>query len=75
MYMSSKNISISDDAYNRLKKFKGKKESFTDVIIRLISKATLLELRGTLSKEEADSMRISLEESRSASREKNGNAF
>jgi len=74
-YMSSKNISISDDAYNRLKKFKGKKESFTDVIIRLTSKATLLELRGTLSKEEADSMRISLEEARSASREKNGNAF
>lgn len=68
--MSSKNISISDEAYNKLKKFKGKKESFTDVINRLTSKATLLELRGTISKDEANSMRSSIEESRKASREK-----
>ena len=68
--MSSKNISISDEAYNKLKKFKGKKESFTDVINRLTSKATLLELRGTLSKYEADSIKSSIEESRKVSREK-----
>jgi predicted CopG family antitoxin len=68
--MSSKNISISDEAYNRLKKFKGKNESFTDVINRLTSKSTLLELRGTLSKNEADSIRTAIEESRKAGRER-----
>lgn len=68
--MSTKNISISDEVYNKLKKFKSKKESFTDVINRLTSKATLLELKGTLSKDEADSMRSNIEESRMASKEK-----
>lgn len=68
--MSSKNISISDDAYNRLKKFKGKNESFTDVVNRLTSKATLLELRGTLSKDEADSITTGISESRKASRDR-----
>ncbi len=53
-----------------MKRFKGKKESFTDVINRLTSKATLLELRGTLSKDEAESIRSSIEESRKVSREK-----
>lgn len=68
--MSSKNISISDEAYNKLKKIKGEKESFTDVINRLTSKATLLELRGTLSKDEAESIRSSIRGSRKASSEK-----
>ena len=68
--MSSKNISISDEAYNKLKQLKGKKESFTDVINRLTSKSTLLELRGILSKDEADSLRNIIEESRKKSGEK-----
>ncbi len=65
--MGSKNISISDEAYSRLKKFKGKNESFTDVINRLTNKATLLDLRGTLTQEEAESMLKNINEARKLS--------
>ena len=68
--MPSKNISISDEAYNKLKKLKGKNESFTAVINRLVSSITLVELRGTISNEEANGMRNRIEESREARREK-----
>ena len=67
--MSSKNISISDEAYNKLKKFKGKNESFTAVINRMFSTITLFELRGTISNEVANNMRDSIVESREARRE------
>ncbi len=67
--MPSKNISISDEAYNKLKKLKGKNESFTSVINRLFSTIILLELRGTISNEEANDMRNHIEESREARRE------
>ena len=66
--MGSKNISISDEAYSRLKKFKGKNESFTDVINRLTNKVTLLDLRGTLTTDEADLILKSVSESRKLSR-------
>ncbi|MGB9659115.1 MAG: antitoxin VapB family protein [Nitrososphaerales archaeon] len=33
--MGFKTITISDEAYKRLKRLKGKKESFTDIIIKL----------------------------------------
>lgn len=68
--MPSKNTSISDETYNKLKKFKGKNESFTAVINRLVSSITLVELRGTISNEEANDMRNSIVESREARREK-----
>ena len=67
--MSSKNISISDEAYNKLKKFKGKNESLTAVINRMFSTITLFELRGTISNEVANNMRDSIVESREARRE------
>ena len=66
--MGSKNISISDEAYSRLKKFKGKNESFTNVINRLTNKVTLLDLRGTLTTDEADLILKSISESRKLSR-------
>jgi len=34
-HMGSKNISITEEAYNRLKAHKREGESFTDVIVRL----------------------------------------
>ncbi len=68
--MGSRNISISDEAYSRLKKFKGRNESFTDVINRLTNKVSLLDLRGTLTSEEADSILKTIEESRKLSRER-----
>ena len=68
--MGSKNISISDEAYSRLKKYKGKNESFTDVINRLTNKATLLDLRGTLTQDEADSILKNINEARKLSRKR-----
>jgi predicted CopG family antitoxin len=68
--MGSKNISISDEAYSRLKKLKGKNESFTDVINRLTNKATLLDLKGTLTKENAESLLKNLSEMRKMSRQR-----
>ncbi|MCL4349992.1 MAG: antitoxin VapB family protein [Candidatus Thermoplasmatota archaeon] len=68
--MGSKNISISDEAYSRLKKMKGKNESFTDLIIRLTNKVSLLDLRGMLTSEEAHQILEELKESRKLSRER-----
>ena len=66
--MGSKNISISDEAYSRLKKFKGKNESFTDVINRLTNKATILDLSGTLTQDEAESILKNMNDARKLGR-------
>ena len=52
--MATKTISITEEAYERLKTRKAKNESFTDVINRVTGKRSLLELAGILSDEEAD---------------------
>ncbi|MBO8182457.1 MAG: antitoxin VapB family protein [Archaeoglobus sp.] len=41
--MAHKTLTISEEAYNALRKLKGKGESFSDVIIRITKKASLLE--------------------------------
>lgn len=51
--MGSKNISISEEAYQRLASLKKPNESFTQVINRLTQKRSILELAGTLSDEDA----------------------
>lgn len=53
MPMGSKNISISEEAYQRLASLKKPNESFTQVINRLTRKRSILELAGTLSEQEA----------------------
>ncbi len=68
--MGSKNISISDEAYLRLKGLKAKNESFTDLINRLTNKTSILDLRGVLSRKEADSILHHIEESRKLSKER-----
>ena len=50
--MGTKNISISDDAYQRLKALRKPGESFTDVIERMTHGVGILELVGALSKTE-----------------------
>jgi predicted CopG family antitoxin len=51
--MGSRNISISEEAYQRLASLKRPNESFTQVINRLTQKRSILELAGTLSEEDA----------------------
>ncbi len=47
--MGTKNIAISDEAYQMLKALKKSGESFTDVIERMTRKSAVLELTGILS--------------------------
>ena len=51
--MGTKNIAISDEAYQRLKALKKPGESFTEVIERMTRSRGILELSGILSKREA----------------------
>ena len=50
--MGTKNISISEEAYQRLKALRKPGESFTEVIERITRNRSILELSGALSKAE-----------------------
>jgi len=65
--MGTRNISISDEAYSRLAALKGPGESFTDVINRLAGRASVLELAGVLTGEEASTFRSGIRELRAES--------
>lgn len=54
--MSTKTISVSEEAYNRLKSSKEETESFTDAILRVTAKDTLAGLVGILTPKEADEL-------------------
>ncbi len=51
--MGTKNIAISDEAYQRLKALKKPGESFTEVIERMTRSRGVLELAGILSTRQA----------------------
>jgi predicted CopG family antitoxin len=51
--LGTKNIAISEEAYQRLKALKKPGESFTEVIERMTRSRGVLELSGILSKQEA----------------------
>jgi len=51
--MPTKNISLSEDAYKRLKNMKRENESFSDVIRRLCPAIKLSDFYGVLSPESA----------------------
>lgn len=62
--MGTKNIAISDDAYQMLKALKKSGESFTEVIERITRGSAVLELAGILSKTEATSVEKRIKEIR-----------
>ncbi len=66
--MASKTISITKEAYDRLKARKGPDESFSDVILRLTERRPLAEYAGMLSKSSVKAIRGAIEESRSERR-------
>ncbi len=68
--MGTKTISISDEAYGRLKFRKRKNESFSDVVTRITNKTTLLDFAGILKEKEARSIEEKIKKSRSLSRER-----
>ncbi len=68
--MATKTISITEEAYERLRIQKAQKESFSDVINRVTGKRSIMELAGILSDEEANKMKEHIKEMRSRSRER-----
>lgn len=67
--MTTKTISITKEAYVRLKARKGSKESFSDVILRLTERRPLVEYAGMLSKSSVKAIREAIEEARRERRE------
>lgn len=65
--MGTKNISISEEAYERLAALKKPNESFTEVVNRLTRKRSILELAGVLTEKEGELIRIEIEEIRKSS--------
>lgn len=63
-YMATKTISITREAYDRLKARKGPEESFSDVILRLTDRRPLAEYAGMLSKTSVKEMRKAIEDAR-----------
>jgi predicted CopG family antitoxin len=64
--MGFRNVSLSDDAYERLSAMRRPGESFSDVVRRLTRGRSLTELSGLLSKAEADSLAAAVTENRKA---------
>ena len=62
--MSTKTISITREAYDRLKARKGPEESFTDVILRLTDRRPLADYAGMLGKTSVKAMRKAIEGAR-----------
>lgn len=64
--MGSKNVSLREDVYRRLKEEKDDDESFSDVVERLLDRGDhpLYKLVGTLDEEEVERVRKRAEEFR-----------
>lgn len=54
--MATKTLTITEEAYKRLAARKKERESFSDVINRLVGKGSILEFAGTLSNKEAEEL-------------------
>ncbi len=67
--MSTKTISLREDAYKRLKNLKKENESFTDLIKRLCSGVKLKDFHGILEEEAAEEIEKIIREKRKEHRE------
>ena len=65
--MGTKNISISEEAYERLAALKMPNESFTEVVNRLTKKRYILELAGVITEKEGEVIRGGIDELRKSS--------
>ena len=62
--MAYKNISLSVEAYDTLKRQKKASESFSKEILRLAKKASVWDVMGILSESEADELETNVNASR-----------
>ncbi len=63
-YMATKTISITREAYDRLRARKGPEDSFSDVVLRLTERRPLAEYAGMLNKTSVKAMRKAIEQAR-----------
>lgn len=64
LFISTKCITITNEAYERLKSLKSTKESFSDVVNKLTKKSSFYDLIGVLSNGEAKELRENIKELR-----------
>lgn len=62
--MATKCITITVEAYDRLRSQKQERESFSDVINRITGRKSILDLAGLLSPKEADELEKNIQETR-----------
>lgn len=70
--MATKTISLSEDAYERLRAAKREGESFSDVVRRLTAGSRVTDYHGALSAETADELGERIDERRREHRERRG---
>ncbi len=70
MFMATKTITITEDAYERLNALKENYESFSEAIRRLTSKIKLSDFAGILSDKEAESIKERINKSREQSKDR-----
>lgn len=62
--MSTKTISLSEDAYNKLKALKKDNESFSDVVRKVTKTSNISKFHGVLSDDTADEIEESIRKNR-----------
>lgn len=67
--MATRNISLDDEAYSRLKKLKSEGESFSDVVKNVTSEKSWLEVAG-IWEDDTEEIREAVEEGRKKSRDR-----
>lgn len=70
--MSTKTISLDEEAYERLKAHKREGESFSDVIKRILDERSWTEVAGMLSEEEAEELESLVRAGRGGSTDRRG---
>ena len=70
MYMVSKTISLSEEAYNILKSWKDEDDSFSSGILKLSKKQDLLKHAAILSEERGEAVRDHVERLRDRSKQR-----
>jgi predicted CopG family antitoxin len=66
--MAVRTITVTEEAYRRLRSHKGDSESFSDVLIRLTRRKPVSDLVGIISHETADALRVAIQEDRARRR-------
>jgi predicted CopG family antitoxin len=70
LHMSTKTVSLSEDAYKRLKSLKEDNESFSDVVRKVTKSSRISKFHGVLSEEKANEIEEKIHEHRERNREK-----